>query len=114
MRRKISTNQDAYASQEKVAIAEQSHSLVDDICKRLNADLGELEKLLQSAGEFQAPDLAKPNDLAAVQVTAGSNEWILAKVITHDSQSGMYRLSDEDTESNKSKSFLKHTVKVPF
>jgi hypothetical protein len=25
----------------------------------------------------------------------------LAKVITHDAQTGMYRLSDEDTESNK-------------
>lgn len=48
--------------------------------------------------------MAKPNDLAAVQVTAGSADWILAKVITHDSLTGMYRLSDEDTESNKSKS----------
>lgn len=44
---------------------------------------------------------AKPNDLAACQVTPGS-EWILAKVIQHDPATGMYKLSDEDVESNKS------------
>ena len=27
--------------------------------------------------------------------------WILAKVITHDPQTGMYKLSDEDIESSK-------------
>jgi hypothetical protein len=46
--------------------------------------------------------MAKPNDLAACQVTQGS-DWILAKVIQHDPASGMYKLSDEDVESNKSK-----------
>ena len=40
-----------------------------------------------------------PNDLAACQVTPGS-EWILAKVISYDQ--GMYTLSDEDVESDKS------------
>jgi hypothetical protein len=46
--------------------------------------------------------MAKPNDLAACQATQGS-DWILAKVIQHDPASGMYKLSDEDVESNKSK-----------
>jgi hypothetical protein len=46
--------------------------------------------------------MAKPNDLAACQATVGS-DWILAKVIHHDPASGMYKLSDEDVESNKSK-----------
>jgi hypothetical protein len=46
--------------------------------------------------------MAKPNDLAACQATPGS-DWILAKVIQHDPASGMYKLSDEDVESNKSK-----------
>jgi hypothetical protein len=46
--------------------------------------------------------MAKPNDLAACQATPGS-DWILAKVIQHDPASGMYRLSDEDVESNKRK-----------
>jgi hypothetical protein len=32
---------------EKVAIAEQSHALVDNICKRLESDLSEIEKMLQ-------------------------------------------------------------------
>lgn len=42
---------------------------------------------------------AMPNDLAACQVTPGS-EWILAKVISYDQE--MYTLSDEDVESDKS------------
>lgn len=50
--------------------------------------------------------MAKVNDLAAVQVTPGSPDWILAKVMSHDPTTGMYRLSDEDTESNKSKARL--------
>jgi hypothetical protein len=46
--------------------------------------------------------MAKPNDLAACQATPGS-DWILAKVIQHDPASSLYKLSDEDVESNKSK-----------
>jgi hypothetical protein len=90
-------------AEEKVAISEQTYALVDNICKRLDSDLGDMEKLLQRAGEFQAPGTAKPNDLAAIQTTAGSDDWILAKVVTHDAQTGVYKLSDEDVESNKSK-----------
>jgi SGF29 tudor-like domain len=47
---------------------------------------------------------AKPNDLAACQVTPGISEWILAKVLHHDPSSGTFQLSDEDVESNKSTS----------
>jgi hypothetical protein len=47
--------------------------------------------------------------LAAVQVTLGSPDWILAKVITHDAQTGIYKLSDEDNESNKSEFLV-----IPF
>ena len=59
----------------------------------------------QSTGEFPtsgAGVTAKPNDLAACQVTPGASEWILAKVLQHDPASGTYQLSDEDVESNKS------------
>jgi hypothetical protein len=52
--------------------------------------------------------MAKPNDLAACQATIGS-DWILAKVIHHDPASGMYKLSDEDVESNKSKYLTRDT-----
>ncbi len=55
---------------------------------------------LKATGEFEAAG-GKPNDLAAVQVTPSTNEWILAKIISFDSETGMYNLSDEDTESNK-------------
>lgn len=42
-----------------------------------------------------------PGDLAAIQVTPNSSDWILAKVISHDLETGKYKLSDEDIESNK-------------
>lgn len=90
-------------TEEKVATADQTYALVDATVKRLDADLEAMEKLLQSTGEFQAAGTAKPNDLAAIQVAAGSPDWILAKVITHDPNTGIYTLSDEDVESSKSK-----------
>jgi hypothetical protein len=34
-------------AEEKVAIAEQTYSLVDNICKRLDSDLADMEKHLQ-------------------------------------------------------------------
>jgi len=59
--------------------------------------------LTQATGEFEDAGGGKPNDLAAIQVSPTSPDWILAKVISHDTATGMYTLSDEDTESNKSK-----------
>lgn len=53
---------------------------------------------MKASGEFEVAG-GKPNDLAAVQVTPG--HWILAKIISFDSETGMYNLSDEDIESNK-------------
>lgn len=91
-------------AEEKVSIADQSLKMVDNVCVRIDSDIEEMKKLLQSNGGFQAPGTAKTDDLAAVQLVLGAPEWILAKVITHDPNTGMYRLSDEDTESNKSKS----------
>jgi len=89
-------------SEEKVAIAEQTYAIVDATVKRLDHDLAKMETLLKTTGEFQvASGSAKPNDLAAIQVVPNSPDWILAKVISHDLESGMYRLSDEDVESNK-------------
>jgi len=44
---------------------------------------------------------AKPNDLAAIQVNPNSTDWILAKVISQDVETGMFQLADEDVESNK-------------
>jgi hypothetical protein len=86
---------------EKVAIAEQTHSIIDATVDRLDSDIAVLENMLKRTGEFQDAEGGKPNDLAAVQVDPASPEWILAKVISHDTATGMYTLSDEDTESNK-------------
>jgi len=88
-------------AEEKVAIAEQTYSLVEATVKRLDKDLVKLETMLKTSGDFQVAGSAKPNDLAAIQVVPNSTDWILAKVISHDPDSGMYRLSDEDVESNK-------------
>jgi hypothetical protein len=88
-------------AEEKVAISEQTYNLVDNICRRLDSDILEMEKLLLTTGEFQAPGAANQGDLAAIQAP-GSSDWILAKVMSYDPQTGMYRLSDEDLESNKS------------
>lgn len=86
---------------EKVAIADQAYDIVDGTVRRLDADLEKLETLLKSTGEFEALSGPKPNDLAAIQVNPNSPDWILAKVISHDNETGMYNLSDEDVESNK-------------
>ena len=50
-----------------------------------------------SRGRGSAP---KPNDLAAVTLP-GAPDWILAKVVSYDSKSGIFTLSDEDVESTK-------------
>lgn len=88
-------------AEEKVAISEQTYAIVDATVKRLDQDLVKLETLLKATGDFQVPGTAKPNDLAAIQVQPNVPDWILAKVISYDPETGMYRLSDEDVESNK-------------
>eukprot|EP00977_Amphora_coffeiformis_P016697 scaffold5237_cov179-Amphora_coffeaeformis.AAC.10 len=82
---------------EKVAVATQALELIEGKLQRLDHDLSAMETLLQATGEFQSGVAAKPNDMAACQVTPGS-EWILAKVLQHDTSTGMYKLADEDIE----------------
>lgn len=40
-------------------------------------------------------------DLAAIQTTPNSPDWILAKIISYNKYTKMYTLSDEDTSSNE-------------
>lgn len=90
--------------EEKLSNASQTFAIVDDAIKKLDSDLEAFEALLKSTGQYETTVItgaAQPNDLAAIQVTANSPDWILAKVISHDPQTGMYNLSDEDIESNK-------------
>jgi len=94
-------------TEEKVAIANQTCSLIDSHIQRLDADLEKFENVLKNTGQYQETiagrngGIAKPDDLAAIQVTPNSPDWILAKVITHDPNTQMYKLADEDIESNK-------------
>lgn len=64
---------------EKVSVAQQAYDMIDSKVQRLDADLDSMERLLQATGAFQEAVTAQPDDLAACQVTPGS-EWILAKV----------------------------------
>lgn len=85
---------------EKVMIAQQAYDTINVKVQRLDHDLMIMEKLLQASGEFDLGLSVRPNDLAACQVSPGS-EWILAKVTHHDPKTGMYKLADEDVESDK-------------
>ena len=101
--------------EEKLSNAIQTHAIVDDTIKRLDADIEQFEALLKTTGQYVYETMAatvvaagggggpQPNDLAAIQVTLNSPDWILAKVIDHDEETGMYNLDDEDIESCKSK-----------
>ena len=95
--------------EEKKSNANQTFCIVDDAIKKLNSDIEKFETLLKTTGQYETAvptGGALPNDLAAIQVTPNSQDWILAKVISHDAQTGMYNLSDEDIESNKSTWFV--------
>ena len=111
---------------EKVAVAQQAYEMIDAQMQRLDTDICSMEKILQvgccfalrativltvrtnptymiqAMGEYETVVVTttKPTDLAACQVSPGS-EWILAKIIEFDDVNGTYKLADEDMESNK-------------
>lgn len=69
-------------------------------------DLEQMEELLKHTGQYETVvttvlHTVPPDSLAAIQVSPNSTDWILAKVISHDAKAGTFKLSDEDTESNK-------------
>lgn len=92
--------------EEKIAVSEQSYTLIDNNILKLESDLEQMEELLKNTGQYETviaeiTPAVQPNELAAIQVTPNSSDWILAKVISHDPKTGMFKLSDEDIESNK-------------
>lgn len=97
--------------EEKIAVSNQSYTLIDNNILKLESDLEQMEELLKNTGQYETviaeiTPAVQPNELAAIQVTPNSSDWILAKVISHDPKTGIFKLSDEDIESNKSKYFL--------
>lgn len=92
-------------SDEKVSIAKQIHKTIDGTVQRLDKDIEAVETILQATGEFYVDAPAQTNELVACQVNPG-DEWILAKVVGFDDTSMMYKLADEDVESNKSKTLF--------
>lgn len=98
-------------SDEKVFVAQQALDRIDAVCQQLDEDM---ERMVEtSGGSYSSQELkvANPDDLAAAQVTPGA-EWILAKVIHHDPQSGMFKLADEDVESSKTYTLPENQVVV--
>jgi len=98
--------------EEKSSNANQTYTIIDDIIKRLDDDIEQFETLLRTTGQYVSETAVvgtggpQPNDLAAIQVTPNSPDWILAKVMSHDEETGVYNLSDEDIESSKIPFFL--------
>lgn len=88
-------------SEEKILVADQTLAVVNGAVKTLKVDLEKFETALKGSGCFETSPGAQPDDLAAIQVLPNSPDWILAKVISHDTKTGMFKLSDEDIESNK-------------
>ena len=92
-------------TEEQLSNAHPTLTIVDDAIQKLDAYLEKFETLLKTTGKYEtmiATSGVQPGDLAAMQVSPNSPDWILDKVISHDDHSGMYTLSDEDIESNKS------------
>jgi ABC-type Zn2+ transport system substrate-binding protein/surface adhesin len=95
-------------AEEKLAVSEQSYALIHNNILKLESDLEQMEELLKNTGQYETviaeiTPAVQPNELAAIQVIPNSSDWILAKVISHDPKTGIFKLSDEDIESNKSK-----------
>ena len=91
---------------EKLSTANQNLKVIHSIFSKLDQDISEYETLLKATGQYEdVPGNTSlyVDQLAAIQVIANSQEWILAKVMQHDEHTGVYHLSDEDIESNKSK-----------
>ena len=104
---------------EKIIVAGHCLEIVQSTLSRLENDISSLETLLKGTGALDTILLGnngtssgvvgggltsltgQPNDLAAIQVDTNQNEWILAKIISRDPDTNMYKLSDEDTESDK-------------
>mmetsp|Transcript_46198 Transcript_46198/g.51513 ORF Transcript_46198/g.51513 Transcript_46198/m.51513 type:complete len:341 (+) Transcript_46198:50-1072(+) len=118
-------------AEEKVEVAKQTYKIIDNLYWKLDEIISETKiQATRNGTNFHHPSNSNATKnqssissglpvtggavtsstsrtsgrnrgaLAAVQVP-GSPDWILAKVITHDSKTGMFTLSDEDVESNK-------------
>ena len=124
---------------EKVAVANQTYSIIHSILSKLDVELTEYENLLRGTGEFTkaaatitpvpipaiknerslkagnftqttAPvsRTIKPNELCAIRVSPAQmadTEWILGRVISYNTDAGVYVVSDEDPEAIDKKKF---------
>ena len=74
-----------------------------------NVNASHLNSTAQQQQQRRAATPQMSASLAACQVTPES-EYILCKILFHDVVHKMYKLADEDTESNKSKVTSSHVI----
>mmetsp|Transcript_24211 Transcript_24211/g.33134 ORF Transcript_24211/g.33134 Transcript_24211/m.33134 type:complete len:263 (-) Transcript_24211:465-1253(-) len=77
---------------EKVQIAVQTYDLADIQLNRLDAELLKFEEYLRTSGDFSATTASPGEQIAAKP----EEEWILARVLEYDINSGYYTCADED------------------
>jgi hypothetical protein len=86
---------------EKIAIAEQTLTLVESFLKKLDSDLGGFENVLRGGGDFEVVG-AEPGQEVAVQPDAFEKEWILGSVLAYHKETGFYDVADVDDEGRYS------------
>lgn len=97
----------AQLADEKVQIAEQAHDLAEIHLARLNVELVKFEEFLRTSGDFAVTN-ASPGEQVAARA---GEEWILARVLEYNINTGVYLVSDED-DHNKSYSLPESSVVV--
>jgi (p)ppGpp synthase/HD superfamily hydrolase len=103
----MNTNSNLHQQQQQQS--QQPPSSVSNHTNNTNASSSAAQQQHHSAASRAAtPQMSTPLSsaaiLAACQVTPGS-EYILCKILLHDTVHKTYKLADEDVESNKSKFF---------
>lgn len=83
----------AQLSDEKVQIADQVCDLTEIHLNNLNEELGKFEEFLRTSGDFAVTNAAPGEQVAARD---GEDEWILARVLEYNINSGLYLVCDED------------------
>ncbi|CAM9165422.1 unnamed protein product [Chrysoparadoxa australica] len=94
-KRRFSTKQ---IMSEKITIADQTHEALAQHVEMLAEDLLGFEERLKATGAFESIG-AKPGDEVAIRLDVADDQWILARVLEYDQDSGDYRVMDEDDNS---------------
>lgn len=82
-------------NEEKIAIAEQTLDVLESFVRKLDSDLLAFEGILRSSGDFETTG-APTGQEVAVKTDVFSQDWILAKVVGYNLDTGYYEVADAD------------------